>query len=435
MPRPAIPPPPPSVEKVIRGISDARSRHQERHRRSGFNFALADSIEFLNPAHWDALTKTASIFLQRPYLNTLEQSAPDNLFPRYALIYKGLKPVAAMAGQILCVSGEKLLPENNPEPSVKGAGWIKSAVKRTVNKVRSNALAKMHLQIFICGNFLSWGHHGVAFAPDENAADIWPGVAEAIYRIRRAEKLSGETDFAVVRDIPEDQADAARVLQRFSYRSYKSEPDMVLEFASSWRKYDDYLAGLNKKYRKAAKGFDKSLEQAGCKVERLKDLDLHAERLHQLYIQVHQRNALRLATLNPDYLPNLARNLGENFCCTVVKRNEDILGFVTTIKDRDTAVGYFIGYDEKTNAELPIYLRLLSAVISDALSMGCRRVTYGRTALEPKARLGAQPTPYKVVIRHRNPLINALIPNVLQGLIPNQQPPERNPFKDAPEEG
>ena len=429
-----LPPPPPSVEKVIRGLAEANSRHKDRHRSSGFNFALADSIEFLNPAHWDELTKPASIFLQRPYLSVLEQTAPDNLSPRYALIYRDSKPVAAMAGQILRVSGERFLPASEPEPSVKGPGWIKGAVKRTVNKVRSNALSRMQLQVFICGNFLSWGHHGVAFAPDENQADIWPGIAEAIYRIRRAEKLSGQTDFAVIRDIPEDQPDAARMLRRFSYRPYKSEPDMVLEFAPSWRKYDDYLAGLNKKYRKAAKGIDSSLEQTGCKVERLKTLEPHAARLHELYLQVHQRNALRLATLRPGYIPGLAKSFGDHFCCTVVKRGDDILGFVTTLRDRDTGIGYFIGYDDKANADLPVYLRLLSAVISDALSMGCRRVTYGRTALEPKARLGAQPTPYKVMIRHRNPVINALIPNLLQGLIPNQQPPERKPFKEAPDE-
>lgn len=430
MPRPQLPPPPPSVEKVITGIRQAKERHSQRHQASGYSFALADRLEFLNPQHWDALTAKASVFLQRPYLLALEQTAPENVEPKYAVIYRGATPVAALAGQILHITGEQFLPGRVEEPSVTGAGWVKRVVKRAAQKLKADAMERLKLQIFVCGNCLTWGHHGVAFAPGEDSAAIWPGVAEAIYRIRRAEKLSGQTDFVVVRDIPADQSDAARVLRRFSYRPYTSEPDMVLEFPPAWRKYDDYLSGLNKKYRKALKGMDKDLETAGCKVEALSDIAGNAAKLQALYLQVHQRNAMRLATLRPEYLPALAKALGNHFRCTVICRKSDILGFVTTIKDRETAVGYFIGFDDEANGTLPIYLRLLSAVIADALSMGCRRVSYGRTALEPKARLGAQPVGLNVMIRHRNPLINALVPNLLQGLIPNQQPPERSPFKE-----
>jgi hypothetical protein len=36
------------------------------------------------------------------------------------------------------------------------------------------------------------GFHAVGFAPVQAPAPIWPAVAEAIYRVRRAERLSGQ---------------------------------------------------------------------------------------------------------------------------------------------------------------------------------------------------------------------------------------------------
>ncbi|MBK8269327.1 MAG: hypothetical protein IPK83_13885 [Planctomycetes bacterium] len=66
------------------------------------------------------------------------------------------------------------------------------------------------------------------------------------------------------------------------------------------------------------------------------------------------------------------------------------------MKDGDTAVGYYLGYDKATNETVPVYFRLLHAVIADSIAMGCKRLSLGRTALEPKARLGARPVPLNV---------------------------------------
>ena len=57
---------------------------------------------------------------------------------------------------------------------------------------------------------------------------------------------------------------------------------------------------------------------------------------------------------------------------------------MTTVKDGETAVGYYIGFDRKANADIPIYFRLLQSVIGHAIALGCKRLSLGRTALEPK---------------------------------------------------
>lgn len=286
--------------------------------------------------------------------------------------------------------------------------------------------------MLVCGNLLSWGMHGIAFAPGEDTAALWPAVAEALYRLRRADKLLGSADLVMVKDVPDSHAAGATALSRFSYRQLETEPNMVLDVSAKWKTYDDYLASLTSRYRKQAKQIDKDVAAAGIEVELLSgpgEVEHHAESIHQLYLQTHHNARVRLVTLSPEFLPRLAAQLGENLRCTIVKRDDQLLGFVTTLRDGETAVGYYIGFDRKTNADVPIYFRLLQSVVDDAISFGCTRLSLGRTALEPKARLGARPDPFRIWIRHRSPMLNVLVRGLLHTISHHDEPPERNPFK------
>jgi hypothetical protein len=84
-----------------------------------------------------------------------------------------------------------------------------------------------------------------------------------------------------------------------------------------------------------------------CQVELLSDADAvarHAETIHQLYLQTHHNARMRLVTLSPAFLPKLAEQLGKDLRCTIVRRDDQLLGFVTTVRDGETAVGYYIGF-------------------------------------------------------------------------------------------
>ncbi len=164
-------------------------------------------------------------------------------------------------------------------------------------------------------------------------------------------------------------------------------------------------------------------------VEPLNDPGVLADRLHELYLSVQGNAQVRLVTLRKTYLPSLAGALGDDFHCTVVRRGDEVIGFVTSLRSGDTAVGYYIGFDRAAASEgLPIYLRLLHATIGDAIGWGCKRLSLGRTALEPKAALGAKPEPMSVWMRHRVPALNWVIRGAL-GAVPHNEAPERNPFK------
>lgn len=393
---------PKPLAKLTGALVAARDRHRDRHRPTGYGFAIAEHLDQLNAEHWDAVTAASSLFLQRPYLTALGESPPEGMALRYALLYRERTPVVAVACQLLAIDGTRL------------------GLKKPLHRLRLRAL--------ICGNLFSWGDHGVAIAPGEDATSAWLGVGEALYRIRRAERLSGQTDLVLVKDLPGSVPPDG--LTRLSYRSFATDPDMVLEHPVRTRSFTDYLATMNAKYRKAAKDAIAAVERGGCEVETVTDLTPWAEQLHALYHQVHEHATVRLATISPGFLPAIARHLGAGrFRATLIHRQGRLLGFVTTLKDGDTAVGYLIGFDYAANAELPLYFRLLYATVEHGFALGCRRLSLGRTALEPKAKLGAKPVPLHVALRHRIPAANAVIRPLLHWM-PHDEAPERMVFKE-----
>lgn len=397
------------LRKLVTKARDLREHHRERHTPSGFAFALADSIDYLDQSQWSAVTSHDSLFLSPRYLQVLEAAGPENVRQRYALIFQDKKPVAAIAAQSVTVSVARLRK--------KSSG--------------NDRLDNLEEKMLVCGNLLSWGMHGIAFAPNVDHEPLWPAIAEAIYRLRRVDKLFGDTAFVMVKDIPDAYAGAANALSRFSYRELETEPNMVLDISPQWKSYDDYLASLNSKYRKQSKQIEKEVASAGGVVEEIQSDQIarDAEQLHALYLQTHKNARLRLVTLPVTFLPTLAERLGDDMRFTILKRGDELLGFVTTVKDGETAVGYYIGFDRKANAEIPIYFRLLQSVIGHAIDLGCKRLSLGRTALEPKARLGARPDPMRIWIRHRIPMLNLIVRGLLHTIDDHEEPPQRNPFK------
>src|ERR1044072_1096408 len=148
------------LRKLVDRARDLRDGHRVRHRPTGFGFALADSVDYLDAARWDALTAGHSLFLSRRYLRVLEEAGPENMRQRYAMVFRGREAVAAVAAQCVTVSA--------------------ASVRKTGRHERlASALERVRERVLVCGNLLSWGQHGVAFAPGEDQigrAHVWTPV-------------------------------------------------------------------------------------------------------------------------------------------------------------------------------------------------------------------------------------------------------------------
>jgi hypothetical protein len=416
-----------NIPDKIKSLKNAFvERNQVRKQLRGpavLYYAIADSIGMLDRAAWQALVADSGFFLSADYLAAVERVLPLNLAPRYALIYSGAgagrRPVAAVYMQIAEVSVAQMRPEK-PEPEAGGRA-------APLDQLAQNTKQR----ILTCGNLLTFGQHGIAFAEDVDQKLAWHGVAEVLYRVRQAEKLAGKTHFVMIKDLHTPYREHAAHLENLSYRYVETEPNMVLALSPDWKNHDDYLASLASKYRANVRnGILKVMDEGGCTIEHVADMSAVQDQIHALYKEVQMNAGVRLFELVPAYFAMLQQAAGERFRCSVIRQNGKMLGFLISVADGDTSVAYHIGFDRTAAAGLPIYLRLLHAGIADAIAMGCKDISYGRTALEPKAALGAKPQPFGILVRHRQPVLNKMMKRLLTG-IEHEEAPERSPFKKA----
>ncbi len=394
--------------KLINKIKDKAKRHKERHQSIDYQYIFADSIAFTNSEDWNQIAENSSIFLSREYLGAIEACSPENTSQKYVIAYNQSQPLVIVACQIAEITGENLSHE-------KG---------KLIDKIKRNFKER----VLVCGNLVSSGLHGVGMSPEIDPEQGWRIVAEVLYKIRRAEKLAGKIDFVMIKDIKKTQLEPSVILERFSYRRIQTDPDMVLDFVNPLNSFDEYLALLTTKYRSRIKKIIKTIDQAGLVCEKLtldKALDAKA---HSLYLNVESKASTRLATLPKGYFLALQKSLGDKFCCYGIKKEDESIGFVSIIKDKQDAIAYYVGLDYEVNKKLPIYFRLLQLVIVSAIDLQCNRVLFGRTALEPKASLGAKPIEEFVWARHRVPVVNFMVRNLFRN-IPFDTAPERSVTK------
>jgi predicted N-acyltransferase len=401
------------MKTITRGIAKALDERRRLRGRSAFQLAIADRFAQLNEAQWRAVTRGRSFFHSAEYQQAFERMRPENIEPRYALISDGDVPVATVCLQIARLDLTQVGD---------------SARKRKLAKLRG----RIEQRVLICGNLLAYGLHGVCIGQGADASTVWPAVAEVLYRVRRAEKLAGSTDVVLIKDLDDTAMTESGILKKLSYGAVPTEPNMVLSVDTAWRSHEDYLKSLVSKYRSDIKNrIFKKFDDAGCVVERLADVAAHAETLQALYLQVHGNAKFRPFTLPVSYWPELVAAGGDNVAIHVARQGERILGFILSLKDGDTAFAYHIGFDRAAaDGGTPLYLRLLHASLDQAIVFGCRRVSFGRTALEPKARMGCVPQPTYIWARHRHPMLNQLVQPLLR-LVEAEEAPAFTPFKQA----
>jgi hypothetical protein len=422
LPRPRLP------RRLRARLADRR----QLRRPSGLRIAIADAISQLDPAQWDAVVEGRSWFFSRDYHAMLERVPPAVLEPRYALVSDDQGPVAAIVLQWAEVDGTRLRPL--PRARDDELNPLRKLVDRLSRPARRAFATRLRERVLVCGNLLTYGQHAVAVAADVDPAGVWPAVAEVLYRVRRAEKLAGQAGFVLIKDVPAGAPDGIELLEGLGYRGVDTQPNMVLAISPAWKTHADYLASLASKFRSAVKNrILAPVDQAGLQVRAFVPAGELARRTHALYLAVHENAQLRPFTLHPDYFEALAAAGGERVRFTGVFDDarpgaQALLGFIVTLADVDEALAYHIGFEHDPARGLPLYLRLLHASVADAIALGARELSFGRTALEPKSRLGAKPRELQVWLRHRQPVFNRIVQRLV-GLAHHAEAPDVDPFR------
>lgn len=404
------------ISNFFKLIREEKVNLQIRRTPSNLDLRIFDSIGLVPEEEWNRIVPESRGLMRHPYLRAIENSAHKNEQSRYVLMYKDKIPVAAAIFHIAVITGQDYRSHNGE--------------KNNLEKLTDTIKDKAKVRILVCGHTHISGDHGFIYSPAISDKEAYHALADACYQIRRSEKSRGKIDLQLVKDFYEEQYEASKHLRIFKYRQFKVDPNMVLKIRPEWNSFDQYLNAMNTKYRKKAL----SVVKQGAALDRRRltaeEIESNFDKIQELYLNVANKAKVRINHFDTSYLVQLKRNMGEDFDLTAYYLNDAIVGFSTTITWGDNAEGHAIGMNYELNNQYAIYQNILYDFVKAAIEKKKARLILGRTAMEMKSNIGAEPLEMYCHIRHSAPLLNRAFKPVFN-YIKQTEWTQRNPFKES----
>jgi len=381
--------------------------------QSIYYFKIFNKVEDL-PVQWDVLVQKATSFLQKPYLQALENARPKDYQFYYILIHQE----AELVGFALAHSFR-----------FKGIDSVK--IDKDASKFRQNVqrllLSQLNFNFLVLGNATLTGEYGFYFKskiPEELRFDLLRQAANELNQ-----QLSKKIDILVIKDLFEDKKSAGKPLLKKRFQKMYIQPNMIMEIPDSWKEFSDYLGALRSKYRIRVKRAFKKLGNIKQRWLEEEDLVKYQEQMFQLYEQVAQNAEMNVQQFPKHYFLSLKQQLQSDFQVFGYFKDEQLVGFSTTIHDRKHLEAHFLGFDMNINQEHQLYLNMLFDLIRYAIEQRSQNIAFSRSAIEIKSSVGAVAQPLHSYVKHSNPLINSLLPIFVNFLGGEQEWVWRSPFK------
>jgi hypothetical protein len=387
---------------------------------------LQPSIELLSRETWDKTVPADNFFLSYDYLSAFEKIAPGNMRFHYGLLYEGKKALAAFYFQVVHLSADEISYILQPLTSSSRMHNAGNSIREWLQKCRDDN----GFQLLVSGNNFISGEYGVGFKQEADAEKVYNGLAETVKTITKNDRSKGKISAILVKDYFEKNAvRGSDFLRKKRYHRFLVEPEMIVPIDPSWKKFEDYLAAMSKKYRNRAKSVLKKTARMQAVELNGKTLEDASPEIFRLYANVFEKAKFRLSALHPDYFLTMKKKFPGTFKIYGYQLNGKWVAFRSAFHLEKHLEAHFIGIDYVINENFPLYQHILYDFIAEGIENGYGKVFLGRTAAEMKSTVGAIPHDLVCYIRHRNGLSNQVIRPFIDYLKPSPWIP-RNPFKE-----
>ena len=378
---------------------------------------------------WDLAAPAHNVFLQKKYLQVLENNPPEKVHFVYMLYYKNAKPVGVAIGQVGNFSAEKSIQEDDgkktPCPFSVITNFIKSFVAR-----------KVDITAMVCGNALLTGeHHNIYFKNGEVSEEAEYEILNDTLKFAQKEldKKGIQITLTYLKEYHHRQRPLTQKLlvEKNKFHEFTAQPNMVLNLREGWETFEDYMAAMSSKYRvRVKRAFKKgaAIEKREFGIAEIKE---NLPRIYELYEGIAEGSVFNLVKLNPQYFIGLKETFGDDFRMTAYYIDDNLVAFFTTIKNHDELEAHFLGYDQSFNREHQMYLNILYDIIKIGFEQKCKCIVFARTALEIKSSVGAEPHEMYWYLRHRNKISNRFLSQIVDYLNPKDEWEQRRPFKEV----
>lgn len=167
---------------------------------------------------------------------------------------------------------------------------------------------------------------------------------------------------------------------------------MELILSKEWFHFDDYLASLKRKYLKRAQNIRQKANELNFVKLSLEAIKHNADLINKLYLQVLQSQKFIAGTAHIDHFSQLKEIYNEQFELEGIYHNNNLIGFISYFNFNNELCIHYIGLDYSQNETFDIYFNILFRTIELGISLKKNTINYGRTSLDAKASLGANPS-------------------------------------------
>jgi hypothetical protein len=362
------------------------------------------------PSSWDEIVGGHNLLLSSAYFKVLDSAKPDNMQCYYVGFFVGEVLVGGALIQYLEFEQHKTFQNNKISCSIK------------------NYLTKRYAQdVFIVGNNMLTGQNGFYFdtikITEKQAIILLEHALESI------QKMVKPSSLIIYKDYQSSFSTYFNSKSHKVYFKFAVQPNMLLRLQKHWLNFDAYLNDFSAKYRTRA---NTARKKFGNLIK--KELDLSDIRKHQKALLTHYNTVAENAPFNTFFLPNhhfeaLKINLGSDFKIFGYFLEDELVGFYTFIINKNDLDTYFLGYHQMLQKERQMYLNMLLDMIEYGINHQIKKIIFGRTALEIKSTIGAEPVEIFGLIKHNKTIINKFMPRIFPYLEPKVKWQQRKPFK------
>jgi predicted N-acyltransferase len=366
------------------------------------------------PNDWDTLA-VSNVFLSTPYLEVLQQSAPENITCAYIGIYQNENLVGIAISQFIEL--KKLSNFGERDQCLK-------------TYIRNIAFRNLASNVLLIGNTMLTGQNAFAFLDIINPKLAFEVLLDSIKMLKHYYKSKGKkTHIITCKDFEIDEKNGLTSEKTASYYSFCTQPNMVFEIASTWKTEADYVTALSKKYRDQYKRARKKSEGIEKRKLNLQEIESQEDIIYDLYYHVAKNAPFNTFFLQKNHFSVFKALMKDKFLFYGYFLDDKMIGFNTLIKNGTAMETYFLGYDDTIQKDKMLYLNMLYDMIGFSIKKEFKKIIFARTALEIKSSVGAQPIAMYGFIKHENKLLNGQMETLFKYLEPKTIWKERNPFK------
>ena len=372
---------------------------------------------------WDQLAFT-NVFLSSDYLRALHEAPPRNMRFRYFTVWRENTLVGIIYTQQDKFQARKSISYHRDHAEMQHNPGLWT-------RLRNAVASRVEFTTLLCGNTLVTGSHGFLFTHDIPEKIQWALVDYVLHRLVRILRKEGvRVRLLFVKDFDKPALKAFHMDPKTRvYHGFHAQPNMILDLRPEWKSFEDYLESLSSKYRVRVRRAFKMCAGVSKRELDAEDLARYKDKIIEYYHDIADNASFNLFSLSPEYFVSVKRHLGDLYKVYGYFDQDKLIAFYSLMVNGDEIEAHFLGYEENVNKEKQLYLNMLLDMISLSIEQGVHRIIYGRTAMEIKSSVGAEPHYMQFYLQYQNALINRSVSLVYNMLEPEVEWVQRKPFK------